>query len=148
MKKLLIVLLLLVPMLACAQAQILYRDNAIASWTAPTVPALLPGEAFEYDVYLSNVALGNPALLTYTQFVYVGRAITNSITINISLLYPRLAYYLVVRSILIRADDSELPGERGDSLNNADPTSFPAGFYYAPLEGTPGAPLLLQDLGM
>ena len=148
MKKLFITVLLFIGILACASGQeIIYRDIAYASWNVPASPIPLDGERWEYEVYLSNVTLGDPTLLDYSDFVYVGRALTEALTIDMSL-YQRLAYYLIVRSVFIRADGTESLGERADSLHDADPTLFPLGFWYVPAEGILERPRDLRDSGM
>ena len=61
MKKFLIVLLLFITVLACAQEQILYRENFTILFDAPeTLPDLLTGESISYRVYLWDMSQGAP----------------------------------------------------------------------------------------
>lgn len=129
MRKILVVLLFLaVAFSACGQETIVYRDMAQAEWDAPVVN-LVPGESIEYDVYLSSVDLGDPVLLDYASFLYVGRSQTTAMSIDMTL-YDRVRYYLIVRTVFIRADSVEDFLGRADSLHDADPLLAPSGWYY------------------
>ena len=148
MRRLLIAGLLLVLALWCASAQtVVYRDTAIAEWDAPTIPVLLTGERWEYEVYLADRALGDPTLLTLAEMTYVGRAAAETLTIDMTVL-PRVEYWLVVQAVFVDAYGAETLGERGDSLYNADPLMGSGGWYYVPEPEDVGNPSNLRDLGM
>lgn len=148
MKRILIAALFFAIALGCVSAQeTIYRDTAVALWNAPTEPVLLTGEDWEYDVYLADRALGDPAALTLDVMTYIGRAAEETLTIDMTVL-PRVEYWLVVRAVFVDANGDETLGERGDSLNNADPTMAPAGWYYVPEQGVLGGPSNLRDSGM
>lgn len=147
MKRLSLIFLVLL-MVACVlpAQQPVYRDSAIAEWDAPASPVLLTGESWEYDVYLCNPALGDPATVPLASMVYMGRALTETLAMDMTAIL-RLEYYLVVQALLRRADGVLDDHATGDSLHDADPTSHPLGFWYIPEGGTPGKPSGLWDSG-
>ena len=146
MKRLILIAVLLTIALGVWAQSPVYRDTAIAEWDAPVSPVLLTGESWEYDVYLCDRQLGDPAVVPLSSMVYMGRALTTTLTMDMTTI-ERQEYWLVVQAFLHRADDVLDPHGVADSLHHADPTMAPLGWYYIPEEGVQGAPGRLRDAG-
>ena len=149
MKRLLVgILFLAVVFSACAQ-DVIYRNTATVQWDAPVVD-LLPGESLEYNVYLWDMAGGDPTLQPITNLIFVGRVATLELAIDMTLL-TRLDYAVAVESVFIGADSVEVLGGVAYSTVNTDvdPLLHPTGrFTYVPILPAPSKPTNLRDSGM
>ena len=146
MKRLILIAVMIAAALTLSAQMPVYRDTAIAEWDAPTSPVLLTGESWEYDVYLCDVDLGDPSTVPLASMASMGHVTTETLTMDMTAL-PRVEYWLVVQAWLRRADGVLDEHLTGDSLNNADPTMDPLGWWYIPEEGTQGNPTGLRDAG-
>ena len=149
MKKLFIAVLFLAVVFGACGQDVIYRNTATIQWNAPVV-SLLPGESIEYNVYLWDMALGDPTLQPVSSLMFVGRVSALELAIDMTVI-QRKEYAVAVQSVLVQADLAEVEGDVAYSTVTADvdPTLHPQGhFTYAPLFGVIPSPTDLRDAGM
>jgi len=155
MKKLVLVLLLALLVVACASTQtytILYKDDFTIQYDAPTtLPELLPGESLVYRVWLWDMAQGAPGATTTAGWTfYAETAVLEQYVITPT--DPRREYAVGIQTVHLKADDTEAAGYFAMTTNPADvdPGGVPGvPFTYAPGSLQPPAKVRnLRDSGM
>jgi hypothetical protein len=140
MKKLFIAILFLAVVFGACGQTLLYRDSVTLNWDA-SPSEVLTGERIEYNVYIWNMAAGDPELEPVSSLTFVQRV--NALTITIDMLaYAYAEYALAVESVRVRADSTEVVGGVAYTTVAAhvDPTLHPLGrFTYASIQGVPPA---------
>ena len=148
MKKILIGLLFLAVAFAACSQDVIYRDTATVQWDAPA-ETLLPGESIEFNVYLWDMAGGDPTLQPVTSLLFISRVAGLELAIDMTILL-RYDYAVAVESVFIGADLVEVTGGVAYSTVNTDvdPITHPSGrFTYVPILGQPSKSQNLRDSG-
>lgn len=155
MKRLLILALLFVSMFALAQEPVYYQSEAIVEWdpagTAPDGSALLTGDTVEHDVYVWDVAGGDPATQPLSSLLYVGTTTETELFLE----FPYRAEWAVV------VDSTHVDGGGNRTRYDAtlystvgEDTASGVPFVYAPQSGLvdptrpPEPPAGLRDAGI
>lgn len=153
MRKILLIGLLFVAAIACAQVDsIHYRDQATLEWAPVTTTLagepLLPEDTITYEVYAYDFYTGVADDQDPGQLTAMGSVVAPTIALDFSTM-PRAAYTVGVRAV---GTDGQGATTYSDIAWSYDPvaTDPTAAFLYVPLGGVLilPAPTGLQDAGM
>ena len=140
MKKILILLLLLLPSFLYSQTTIFYKLNPVLSWDTPAGyengDPFLPEDIISYEVFLWNTALGDIEDQAIENLNYFGTTLNNEITLS----FPnRYNWAAAVRIRITDGDENTVVSDLAYTTNAEDVANLP--FIYAP-----DIPAILQKL--
>jgi hypothetical protein len=146
MKKLLVLILFLVTVFACAQT-VVYKTQATLQWSAVTQDStgapFLPTDVVDYQVYIYNHSIGVSDPQNIAQLTYIG---TTSALEQIIVFPSRTVWAAGVRVRLTDGGGHVSYSAIAWSYIVADADVVAGPFLYSP-SGLPGKPTHLKDKG-
>jgi len=131
---------LLLAFVAFAQNTIYYNSSPTLLWD-PVLPELA-GDVIEYEVYLWDMANGDPLIQPITAFISFGTTALTQIPLTFTY---RAEWAVAVRTKLTDGGANVGYSALSHSVVSEDAGGSP--FYYVPLSGLPLAPASLRDSG-